>query len=159
MYTVSSQSVTIFTSRCLVAASNEGVSFPLGSRTVTGLSYQLLTATVHNKWTAAVIWLTHELTNRLTACLQTLSRLTYSLSHCSELKSELLYDWRFTAHQFVLAPSPLRPPTRVFQLNSCGHSLHATSSLTRRWVCETSLKAVLYLKSVNCLCVILMAIL
>jgi hypothetical protein len=29
-------------------------------------------------------------------------------------KSELLYDWRFTVYQFVLAPSPLRPTTREF---------------------------------------------
>jgi hypothetical protein len=29
-------------------------------------------------------------------------------------ESELLYDWRFTANQFVLAPSPLRPTTRYF---------------------------------------------
>jgi hypothetical protein len=27
-------------------------------------------------------------------------------------KSKLLYDWRFTANQFVLAPGPLRPTTR-----------------------------------------------
>jgi hypothetical protein len=26
----------------------------------------------------------------------------------SESESELLYDWRFTAYQFVLVPSPLR---------------------------------------------------
>jgi hypothetical protein len=29
-------------------------------------------------------------------------------------ESELLYDWRFTVNQFNLAPSPLRPTTRVF---------------------------------------------
>jgi hypothetical protein len=29
----------------------------------------------------------------------------------SESESELLYDWRFTANQFVLASSPLRPTT------------------------------------------------
>jgi hypothetical protein len=29
----------------------------------------------------------------------------------SKSKSELLYDWRFTANQFVLASSPLRPTT------------------------------------------------
>jgi hypothetical protein len=33
-------------------------------------------------------------------------------------KSELLYDWRFKANQFVLAPSPSRLTTRdFFQLN------------------------------------------
>jgi hypothetical protein len=32
----------------------------------------------------------------------------------SESESELLYDWRFTANQFVLAPSPLRLTARIF---------------------------------------------
>jgi hypothetical protein len=50
--------------------------------------------------------------------------------------SELLYDWRFTANQFVLATSPLRLTNSIsFQLNSCGHSPYVTSSLTRGWVC------------------------
>jgi hypothetical protein len=31
----------------------------------------------------------------------------------TESESELLYDWRFTASQFVLAPSPLKLTTRV----------------------------------------------
>jgi hypothetical protein len=30
------------------------------------------------------------------------------------IKSELLYDWQFTANQFVLASSPLRHTTRDF---------------------------------------------
>jgi hypothetical protein len=52
-------------------------------------------------------------------------------------KSKLLYDGRFTANQFVLASSPLRPTTGpfFFQLNSCGNIPYVTSSLTRRWVC------------------------
>jgi hypothetical protein len=29
-------------------------------------------------------------------------------------KSKLLYDWRFTANQFVLTSSPLKPTTRDF---------------------------------------------
>jgi hypothetical protein len=39
-------------------------------------------------------------------------------------ESELLYNWRFTTNQFVLATSPLRPTTRIFifQLNTCGYS-------------------------------------
>jgi hypothetical protein len=43
----------------------------------------------------------------------------------SESESELLYDWRFTANQFVLATSPLRLTTSnfIFQLNTCGYSL------------------------------------
>jgi hypothetical protein len=32
----------------------------------------------------------------------------------SKSKSKLLYDWRFTANQFVLASSPLRPTTTFF---------------------------------------------
>jgi hypothetical protein len=43
----------------------------------------------------------------------------------SESESELLYDRRFTANQFVLATSPLRLTTGnfIFQLNTCGYSL------------------------------------
>jgi hypothetical protein len=55
----------------------------------------------------------------------------------SESESELLYDWRFTANQFVLAPSPLRLTARFFsQLNTCSHCPYITSSLTRGWVCH-----------------------
>jgi hypothetical protein len=55
----------------------------------------------------------------------------------SKSKSKLLYDGRFTANQFVLASSPLRPTTRDFspQLNPCVISPYVTSSLTRRWAC------------------------
>jgi hypothetical protein len=51
--------------------------------------------------------------------------------------SELLYDWRFTANQFVLATSSLRPTTRIFifQLNACGYSSYVTFSLSRGSVC------------------------
>jgi hypothetical protein len=55
----------------------------------------------------------------------------------SKSQSNLLYDWRFTANQIVLASGPLRPKTRdfFFQLNSCDNSPYVTSSLTWRWVC------------------------
>jgi hypothetical protein len=55
----------------------------------------------------------------------------------SQSESELLNDWKFTANQFVLAPSLLRPTTRIFifQLNTCGYSPYVTSSLTRGLVC------------------------
>jgi hypothetical protein len=43
--------------RCLVPASNGELHRPLGSRTAPGLSYQLLTVTVYNDWTPAVLWL------------------------------------------------------------------------------------------------------
>jgi hypothetical protein len=53
-----------------------------------------------------------------------------------ESESELLYDWLFTANQFVLAPSPLSVTTRnFFRLNTCGHSPYVTSLLKKRWVC------------------------
>jgi hypothetical protein len=51
---------------------------------------------------------------------------------CLHSESELLYDWWFTANQFVLAPSPLRLTARIFsQLSTCGHSPCITSSLMR----------------------------
>jgi hypothetical protein len=53
-------------------------------------------------------------------------------------ESELLYDWRFTASQFVLATGPLRLPASnfIFQLNACGYSPYVTSSLMRGRVCR-----------------------
>jgi hypothetical protein len=55
-------------------------------------------------------------------------------------ESESLYDWRFTANQFVLVPSPLRLTARIFsQLNTCGHSPYITSSLTKGLVCHLQL--------------------
>jgi hypothetical protein len=59
-------------------------------------------------------------------------------------ESELLQDWRFTANQFVLVPSPLRLTARYFfQLNTCRHSPYVTSSLTSGWVCRSQLQLVL----------------
>jgi hypothetical protein len=54
---------------------------------------------------------------------------------------ELLDDWRFTASQFVLETSPLRPTTRIFifQLIACGYSPYVTSSLTKGWGCRLQL--------------------
>jgi hypothetical protein len=53
----------------------------------------------------------------------------------SQSQWELLYDWRFTANQFILATSPLRLTTSnfIFQLNTCGYSPYVKSSLTRGW--------------------------
>jgi hypothetical protein len=53
-------------------------------------------------------------------------------------KSNLLYDWQFTANQFVLASNPWDSRPEFFQLNLCGNSPYVTSSLTRRWVCLSS---------------------
>jgi hypothetical protein len=49
-------------------------------------------------------------------------------SRSQESGSELLYDWRFTAHQFVLATSRLRLTASIFsfQLNTCGYSPYVT---------------------------------
>jgi hypothetical protein len=66
-------------------------------------------------------------------------RLATELSSELESESELLYDWRFTANQFILALSPLRPTTSIFQLNTCGYSPYVTSSLTRGLVCRLQL--------------------
>jgi hypothetical protein len=51
-------------------------------------------------------------------------------------ESRLLYDWRFTANQFVLVPNTLRPTAinLLFQLNPCSYSPYVTSSLMRGWV-------------------------
>jgi hypothetical protein len=35
-------------------------------------------------------------------------------THATTEESELLYDWRFTVNQFVLAPSLLRRTTVIF---------------------------------------------
>jgi hypothetical protein len=54
----------------------------------------------------------------------------------SESESELHYNRRFTANQFILAPNPLRTTTRdIFQMSSCGNSQYVISSLMRRWIC------------------------
>jgi hypothetical protein len=42
-------------------------------------------------------------------------------SRCESQESELLYDWRFIANQFVLAPSPLRLTARILFFSSIEH--------------------------------------
>jgi hypothetical protein len=60
-------------------------------------------------------------------------------------ESELLYDWRFTANQFVLATRPLRLTASnfIFQRNTCIHSPYVTSSMTRGRVCRLQFLLVL----------------
>jgi hypothetical protein len=62
-----------------------------------------------------------------------------------ESGSELFYDWRFTANQFVLATNPSRLTTSnfIFQLNTCGYGPYVTSSLRRGWVCRLQLLLIL----------------
>jgi hypothetical protein len=49
------------------------------------------------------------------------------------VKSELLYDWRFTSNEFFLTTSPLKLTTSnfIFQLNTCSCNPYVTSSPTR----------------------------
>jgi hypothetical protein len=79
----------------------------------------------------ALPYVTHE--NRKNRCVYT----SVFRRRFVKSKSELRYDWRFTANQFVLASSPSRLTTRdfFFQLISCGNSPYVTPFLTRRWVC------------------------
>jgi hypothetical protein len=57
-HTTSSQSVTVFTSRCSVAAFNGGRSPSSGCPNCPRSQLPGFTATAHNSWTAAVVWLT-----------------------------------------------------------------------------------------------------
>jgi hypothetical protein len=64
--------------------------------------------------------------------LRMYSSLSVSLSSyagLSKSKSKLLYDWRFTANQFVLASSPLRPTTDFFFNWSSSYSDRAVDNL------------------------------
>jgi hypothetical protein len=65
------------------------------------------------------------------------SRYTNCAIPAPTVESELLYNWRFTANQFILAGSPLRLTTSnfIFQRNTSGYSPYVTSSLMRGWVC------------------------
>jgi hypothetical protein len=67
---------------------------------------------------------------------RTHSILVLILRLTSESESELLYDWRCTANQFVLATSPLRLTISnfIFQLNICAYCPYVTTSLRRGWV-------------------------
>jgi hypothetical protein len=54
-------------------------------------------------------------------------------------KSDLIYDWRFTANKFVLSSSQLTLTARISQMNTCFHSFYITASLTRWRVCNLQL--------------------
>jgi hypothetical protein len=73
------------------------------------------------------------------------SAMTRCDSSLLESESELLYNWWFTANQFVLVTSPLRLTTGnfIFQLNNCGDSPYVISSLTRGWICLLQMLLVL----------------
>jgi hypothetical protein len=63
---------------------------------------------------------------------------SHSTADFSASESELLYYWRYTANEYVLATSPLRLKTSnfIFQVNTCNYSPYVTSPLTRDWVCR-----------------------
>jgi hypothetical protein len=137
----SSQSQSLL--RCLVTSSNIGRSSASGvtsSQAGGNLSHQPPSLLSYCLWTlySDSTWSVC----RSVKLLQAFGSTTISgfslleIDRKSKSKSELLYDWQFTAKQFVLAPSPLRLMIRdFFQLNTCCHSPYVTSSLTRRWIC------------------------
>jgi hypothetical protein len=101
-------------------------------------------------WTASVFssewltwfWFTNRSLLHFRCPLVNTPQLNTELSYEYQMsQSELLYDWRFTADQFVLETNPLRPTTSnfIFQLNTCGYNPYVTSSLTRGWVCRLQL--------------------
>jgi hypothetical protein len=65
--------------------------------------------------------------------LTTLCQLIIGSESESEWKSELVYDWRFTASQFFLKPTPLKPTTSFLPTDHLKHSPYGTSSLTKGW--------------------------
>jgi hypothetical protein len=141
--------LSVFINRCLVAASNDGHSPSSGLLELSpasAVSFSLLT-------TAALSWLDW-LLNASTLILGSESHGTHDLILPSDdsgsLQSnfssdrELLYDWRFTTNQFVLAPNPTRPTTSIFfQLNTWCCSPYVTSSLKRGWICRLQLSLAL----------------
>jgi hypothetical protein len=78
---------------------------------------------------------THRVTVKLFDPASTRETLTVTI------QSELLYDLRSTANQFVFAPNPLRLTARIFcfQLNTCDRGPYIISSLTRGWFCQLQL--------------------
>jgi hypothetical protein len=77
----------------------------------------------------------------LISCLLLLNTTHFSSATIALSESEILYDLRFTANQFVFATSPLRLTTSnsFFQLNTCGYNPYVTFSLMRGWVCRLQL--------------------
>jgi hypothetical protein len=66
---------------------------------------------------------------------------------CLAQTQELLYEWQFTAYQFVLGTSSLKRTTKIFilQLNDCSYSPYVTTSLTREWDCHLQLLLVIFM--------------
>jgi hypothetical protein len=80
--------------------------------------------------------ITYSLWNETAGEVHCILSAVFSLLKEKNTESELFYDWRFTANQFVFATSPLRLTTSnfIFQVNTCVHSPYVTSYLTRRLV-------------------------
>jgi hypothetical protein len=61
-------------------------------------------------------------------------KLTFNpLTTESDSESELLYDWRFPANQFVLAPSSLRLPPEISQSQSQSYVTTDVQSASLSW--------------------------
>jgi hypothetical protein len=56
----------------------------------------------------------------------------------AESESKLLYDWRFTANQFFLVPSPLRLTTRLFYDWTLSDEKMGLSPMNRLRLCQVA---------------------
>jgi hypothetical protein len=117
-HTRSSESVTVFASRCLVAASNSGPSLSFG---VPKYPRPQLSASHSN-------------------CSQWMNPSRYLTNSVRVSVNLWLAVYRQSVH---LGAKPLETHDHFFQLNICGHSPYVTSSLTRGWVCRLQLLLVL----------------
>jgi hypothetical protein len=96
----------VFTSCCLITVPNNVLRFHAHNLNGWQLSSQLLMATTNSQ-------LTHYPNCQLlTATIPWLTQCSNSVYSLSE--SELIYNWRFTVNQFVMAPSLLRLAPGVF---------------------------------------------
>jgi hypothetical protein len=97
----------------LVAASNGG-RFP--SSGVLATSFSFITIAALN-WINQLDRSVKLLLVFTSAVIPAFSLLEIHDRDSTSSKSELIYDWRFVAIQFILAPSLLRITTRIFSFN------------------------------------------
>jgi hypothetical protein len=110
----------------------------MGSGLYEGIYWRFFTITImtaHNKWLSKTRSISYWTTSVFSSTVTNDERRITAHKLNSLTGTELLYDWRFTASQFVLVTSPLRLKRSyfIFQLNICGYSPYVTSSLTRGW--------------------------
>jgi hypothetical protein len=131
-YLVSSH---VFISHRFVAASNGGLPLPLGSQTVPGLSYQLLTATAHNNWTPEVISLTRQQTHStqltLTSCPD------YNILAWTTQRTPFHYCCATAAMETCLFATPLlsNGSTCHNTISRVAHILLVVNICSLRWSC------------------------